>query len=179
MSQEDTLDPQIIQRIRNKLEELNQLVGSANLATMNNYKDYQKLVYKKMNINDDHIAQVIKNPTPPSVSDVLYTIGKKSDQQRGSIRGLDLSENYITSEGATQLFDKILGLLPNLEIIDLSYNRLRDSKENTTFDVALGKILCSSLKSLNLRGNHFGHDWYAHIQQQLGLEMAHKIKKSI
>ncbi len=126
-----------------------------------------------MNINDDHIAQVIKNPTPPSVSDVLYTIGKKSDQQRGSIRGLDLSENYITCEGATQLFDKILGLLPNLEIVDLSYNRLRDSK---TFGVALGKILCSSLKSLNLRGNRFGHDWYAHIQQQLGPEMAHKIK---
>ncbi len=159
--------------LRNVLEKLTR----ENNASVSSYDDSQKIIFKKMNIYDDSIAQAIKNYTPASVGNVLYTIGKKSKEDRLQIKVLDLSENYITNEGATRLFNEIQTLLPNLEIIDLSYNRLRDlrgSAENRAFEAALRKVL-GSLKSLNLKKNYFGRDWCTHIAQHFDPVLAAKI----
>lgn len=144
----------------------------------NYYRSYEKLMFKKMSITDDKIAAALKNP-PPSISDVLVTVRKKSIPERNAIKVLNLSRNSITNDGAVVLFNEIIYILPNLEILDLSNNNLRDLRGNegySQFETALRNILHhSTLKQIKLKTNSFSILWYMDIKNKMG-EYADKIK---
>lgn len=131
--------------------------------------------FSNKSITDDEIASSIRNPRPASITTVTSFIRedirkKNIDDQNinsGSVKKIDLSHNNICLKGATQLLRYITNELPGIEVVDLSFNQIRDwrgREEYEDFENTLQELVAMpSLREINLNTNCLGMDWYRHI----------------
>ncbi|MBT5390688.1 MAG: hypothetical protein HOL16_08355 [Alphaproteobacteria bacterium] len=73
-------------------------------------------------ITDDSVAAAITAPRPVAIGEVFKKFG--SDHMLDKLKVINLASNEISDEGAQVVCDS-LRKMPNMEFIDLSYNRIK------------------------------------------------------
>ena len=133
--------------------------------------------YANLGIVDDGIANSMGYSTP-SISKLLADIDQKD---KNKIQTLNLSGNNITLRGSSQILDYVLRELPNVKILNLSSNQIRDwhgVAGYDTFETNLIALLeIPQFESIRLGNNPIANSvWFQDVTGKISEEMAQKIK---
>src|SRR5581483_1864799 len=118
--------------------------------------EHTTLSLKRQNIVDDSVANALRPPTPPSISESLETLCKNKCIQKCTY--LDLSSNTLL-DCSMKILNKYITMenFPNLQILNLEWNRIDDvglyelsnviSRESFKYLCVVGNY-CSTLRAI-------------------------------
>lgn len=130
--------------------------------------------YSNMGIVDDGIANSIRPPRPPSVSQVIEDIRKNRGSERLEV--LDFNSNNISTNGAIKIFNFVADETKQLQRLNLSHNAIYEEAAGVpAFKESLKRVLeLPNLIEIDLQGNGIAE---LYVLQRISSEFGELSKK--